>query len=252
MKVTFLGTGTSQGVPVINCDCPVCRSDNPKNTRLRSSIMIEVEGLHILIDTATDMRQQFLKFPFPRIDAVLYTHSHADHIFGIDEIRRFNYIQKEVVPVYGDEQTIERIRFTFPYAISKGDLKPGVPNISVCTINGRLNLAGTEIISIPLMHGDITVLGYRVNNFAYCTDVNAIPPESYEKLAGLDVLALGALREKKHPKHFSLEEAIFEAEKIGARKTYFTHISHILDHEKHGRLLPESCAFAYDGLQIDL
>lgn len=251
MKVTFLGTGTSGGVPVINCNCDVCRSDNPKNRRLRCSVMIEVDNLHLLIDTSTDMRQQFLNHPFPKIDAVLYTHAHADHIFGLDELRRFNYKLKRRIPAYGNTATIERLNLVFDYAVQNGELKSGVPNISLHPINGLFKIGTVEIQPVPLWHGGQDILGYRIGCFAYCTDVSRVPEVSYSLLQDLDVLVLDALREQEHPTHFSLNQAIAEAEKIGARQTYFTHISHILEHERHGRQLPDHCSFAYDGMALE-
>ena len=182
MKVTFLGTGTSGGIPVINCDCSVCASSNPRNKRLRCSVMIEVEGLHLLIDTCTDMRQQFLTHYFPKIDAVLFTHSHADHIFGLDELRRFNYLQKDQIPVYGNQTTIGHLKQIFNYAFNDGDLHFGRPNLSENIVNGRLEIDGVEIYPIPLLHGSLEILGYRIGNFAYCTDVSRIPGDSYKLL----------------------------------------------------------------------
>lgn len=252
MRVTFLGTGTSQGVPLINCDCPVCMSDNPKNKRLRCSIMVETGGKHILIDTSMDMRQQFLQYPFPKVDAVLFTHAHADHIFGLDELRRFNYLQKRIIPIYGNRETIERLKEIFNYAFNGEDIKYGLPNVIENIVDGNFSIGKIQIRPIKLLHGSETVLGFRFENFAYCTDVNQIPEESYPLLEGLDVLVIAALRETRHPKHFSVEEAIAESRKIRAKKTYFTHISHILDHEKHGSALPDGCAFAYDGLVLEL
>jgi len=252
MKITFLGTGTSQGVPIINCDCRVCTSTNPKNKRMRCSVMVESGGMHILIDTSMDMRNQFLAFPFPKIDAVLYTHAHADHIFGLDELRRFNYLQKEIIPVYGNADTIGRIRSIFGYAFTQDNFKRGIPNISANEVNGSFKIGQVEILPIPLNHGSDEILGFRIGDFAYCTDVNHIPDSSYELLQNLDVLVLDALRERKHGKHFSLSEAVNEARKIKARRTLFTHMSHILDHEEPGRQLPAGCAFAYDGMMLDL
>jgi phosphoribosyl 1,2-cyclic phosphate phosphodiesterase len=252
MRVTFLGTGTSEGVPIINCDCPVCTSDNPKNKRMRCSVMIEVDSSNILIDTPTDMRQQLLAYPFRRIDAILYTHAHADHIFGLDDLRHFNYIQNQVIPVFSNADTIDRIKTIFGYALNEGQVRPGIPNINVHIVNEKFNLGSTEIIPVPLLHGQDKIFGYRIGNFAYCTDVNHIPESSYKLLRHLDVLVIGALRERKHARHFNLDEAISETGKIKSKKTFFTHVSHLLDHDKHGRELPPSCSFAYDGLSIEI
>ena len=252
MRITFLGTGTSQGVPIINCNCPVCTSTNPKNKRMRCSVMIETGHSNILIDTSIDMYQQFIAYHFDRIDAILYTHAHADHIFGLDELRRFNRMQKEVIPVYGNAETMTRIRQVFDYALNDGTFISGIPNITANSIDTEFKIKDIKIIPIPLMHGKDQIFGYRIGNIAYCTDVNFIPEESYQFLHNLDILVLGALREKKHPRHFNVEEAIAEMNKIKAKQTYFTHISHKLDHEKHGRDLPPSCSFAYDGLSIEI
>lgn len=252
MRITFLGTGTSQGVPIINCSCSVCSSKNPKNKRLRCSVIIELDNCNILIDTSTDMRQQFLTYQFDRIDAILYTHAHADHIFGLDELRRFNYIQNQVIPVYSDEFTINQIKCIFDYAFNDGDLIPGIPNIRAFIIHSEFEIGGTKIIPIPLLHGRDEILGFRIGDFAYCTDVSRIPDSSYKLLEDLDFLVIGALRERRHNKHFTLEEAITEAGKIQSKKTYFTHISHILDHDVHGKNLPASYSFAYDGLTIEI
>jgi len=192
MRVTFLGTGTSQGVPIINCGCEVCRSDDPRNTRMRCSVMIETKGQHILIDTSMDMRNQFLRFPFPRIDAVLFTHAHADHIFGLDELRRFNYLQKQIIPVYGNAETIRHIRAIFGYAFTE-KLVPGIPNISAQTVEEAFYFNDVPIRPIPLMHGDDRIFGFRIGDFAYCTDVNYIPDTSYALLRDLDILVLEKL-----------------------------------------------------------
>lgn len=252
MRVTFLGTGTSQGVPVINCECPVCRSNRTKNKRLRCSLMIETNHKHILVDTSTDLRQQLLRKPFPNVDAVLFTHAHADHINGLDELRRFNYLQKKHIPVYGNALTLERIRNNFDYAFNDGVYTNGVPNLRAHIVSDKFLFDKTEIIPIPLKHGTLDIYGYRIENFAYCTDVSGIPESSLNLMENLDILVLDALREREHPTHFSLSEAIEIAKKIGAKRTFFTHMNHNIDHYKHGKLLPDNFAFAFDGLELEL
>ncbi len=254
MRVTFLGTGTSGGVPIINCSCSVCTSNNPKNKRLRCSIMVEMNGRNLLIDTSTDMREQFLRNPFPKIDAILYTHAHADHVFGLDEVRRYNYLLKKRIPAFGNSRTMERLQRVFDYAFQEkgSEIVPGIPNLYAEIIDDVFEIDGIRITPVPLIHGKDFILGFRIGKFAYCTDVSLIPESSYPLLKDLDVLVLDALREKKHPSHFSLDEAVYEAQKIGAAQTYLTHMSHILDYDRHGELLPEHVSFAYDGLVIEV
>jgi phosphoribosyl 1,2-cyclic phosphate phosphodiesterase len=249
--VTFLGTGTSQGIPLINCTCRVCLSDNPKNKRLRSSITIETPSAILLIDTTPDLRQQLLRNPVPRIDAILYTHAHADHIYGMDDIRRFNFIQKKEIPAYANQKTLRRLNQVFGYAFKSENMKYGFPMLEAHEVTGPFFVNGTEILPVPLMHGENPVLGFRIGNFAYCTDVNRIPDDGYEILKGIDVLVLDALREISHPTHYSLDEAISEAQKIGNQETYFIHMSHEIDHDRHGKKQPGNMHFAYDGLQLE-
>ncbi len=252
MRITFLGTGTSGGIPIINCQCAVCQSANPKNKRLRSSVMVEVDGLDILIDTSVDLRQQLLRHPFPRLDAILYTHAHADHIFGMDDIRRFNYLQKERIPIYGNRETIERLQGIFRHAFHDGPPRPGVPSVRPHIVDGRFKIKHVEVAPILLYHGEMPILGYRIGSFAYCTDVSRIPQESYRMLENLDLLVLDALRLKEHPTHFSLRQAVEQAVKIGARQTCFIHMSHQIEHEEQSRNLPENMALSYDGLSINI
>ena len=252
LKITFLGTGTSQGVPLINCDCAVCTSTDSRNKRLRTSITITNGDTFILIDTTPDMRQQLLRHPVPRIDAVLFTHAHADHIYGIDDLRRFNILQRKRIPVYGIKETLDRLRGLFEYAFGEGRLNLGVPNLQANEIDGKFSVNELNIEPIRLLHGRQVVLGFRIGDFAYCTDVSQIPENSYPKLEGLKILVLDALREEEHPTHFSLDEAISEAEKINAKETYFIHMSHEIDHESHSNKLPDHISFAYDGLTLEL
>jgi len=252
MRITFLGTGTSHGVPMINCDCEVCRSTNPKNKRLRCSVVVETAGQTILIDTTPDMRAQFLTWRFERIDAVLFTHAHADHIFGMDDLRRFNAIQKERIPVYGSEATLQRLRGIFDYAFAEGEVRKGIPNVRGMTVKDAFTVKGVHITPIQLLHGHMEVFGYRIGDFAYCTDVSEIPQSSYALLEGLDVLVLDALRERPHFTHFSLEQAMAEVEKIKPKRAYFTHMNHNIDYEIHSRLLKDNMQFAYDGLVLKI
>ena len=252
MKITFLGTGTSQGVPLINCHCQVCTSTDKKDQRLRSSISVETDLATIIIDTTPDLRQQLLRNPVSRVDAVLYTHAHADHIYGIDDLRRFNQLQKERIPVYGDATTIKRLTSTFDYAFGEGDLIPGLPNLKANSVNGMFNVKNLAIIPVELMHGQQEILGFRIGKMAYCTDVSYIPEMSFKKLENLDVLILDALRDTDHPTHFSVPQAIETAKRIGAAKTYFIHMSHKIAHQAASRTLPANICFSYDGLTLNL
>jgi len=252
MKITFLGTGTSQGVPIINCACPVCLSPDPRNKRLRTSISIESENTSLLIDTTPDLRQQLLRNPINRLDAVLFTHAHADHIYGIDDLRRFNQIQKKRIPVYAEEGTLKRLTTIFDYAFGNGQLRLGLPNLEAIKIDDPFFINDLNIIPIKLFHGDQQILGFRIGNLAYCTDVSYIPEESYGLLKDLDVLVLDALRENYHPTHFSVAQALEEVEKIKPEQTYLIHMSHKIDHDGRGELLPENVQFSYDGLILNL
>lgn len=252
MKITFLGTGTSQGVPVVNCQCSVCTSTDPRNNRLRTSISVQTDKTSLIVDTTPDLRQQLLRNPMQRLDAVLFTHAHADHIYGIDDLRRFNQLQKERIPVYANELTLKRLKHLFGYAFREGDLSLGIPNLKGRTINGSFHINELVMVPVKLMHGDQEILGFRFGDLAYCTDVSKIPEKSYALLKGLDVMVIGALREREHPTHFSVNEAVEEAEKIGAKQTYLIHMSHKIDHEFRSQSLPDNINFAYDGLVLNL
>jgi len=252
-KVTILGSGTSHGVPMIGCDCPVCTSTDPRDRRTRSSILIESQGHNFLVDTTPELRMQCLANNVRRVDAVLYTHAHADHVTGMDDLRRFNHLQGGAITCYGDEHTLGIVRRMFPYAFDHDPNYPSAkPRLELKVIEGPLELFGTRIIPIPLFHGKLPVLGFRVGDFAYCTDVSHIPDESMAMLKGLKVLVLDALRHRLHPTHFNLEQAIAAAGQIAAERTYFTHIAHELGHEATNAGLPAGVTLAYDGLVVEV
>lgn len=252
MKLTFLGTGTSTGVPVIACDCPVCTSTDQRNHRTRASLLIEKDGHRIIIDTSPDLRQQVLRAGLRRLDAVLFTHSHADHVGGLDDLRGFNVAQRARIPCYGDAETIQNIRTRFPYMFN-GHLYFGAkPELTMHLAAGAFQLFGMEIAPVAVYHGWLPVLGYRLGHFAYVTDCNAIPAASLEVLHGLDVLVLGALRHQPHPTHFTVAEALQVVEVLKPQRTWFTHIAHDLDYQRASEELPSGVELAYDGLVIDL
>jgi phosphoribosyl 1,2-cyclic phosphate phosphodiesterase len=270
LKVTLLGTGTSYGVPMIGCDCPVCRSTDPRDRRMRTSILIELpeagEGgaprtqssvagavRHILVDTSSDLRAQALTFGVRRIDAILFTHSHADHVLGLDEVRRFNKLQREAIPCYADARTLADLRRTFSYIFDADTPRGGgIPKIVLNHLAGPFTLGGVEIVPVPIMHGSRPILGFRLGSFAYLTDCSAIPDGSWPLLAGVETLVLDALRERAHSTHFSVPEAVAAAARIGAARTYFTHISHDLPHEATCARLPRGVELAYDGLVLEI
>ena len=248
LTITILGSGTSHGVPMIACDCHICTSADPRDKRTRPSILIQFDQTTILIDTSPELRLQCLANNVRRVDCVLYTHFHIDHLAGLDDLRRFNWTQQGPIPCYAESATLQRLRTMFAYVFD-GDLDypSAKPQLQLREITDKFDIAGQTITPIRLFHGKLPVLGFRVGNFAYCTDVNLIPPESWPLLAGLDVLILDALRRKPHPTHFTLDEAVDHARRIGARQTFFTHIAHELKHEETCRELPHGMALGYDG-----
>jgi phosphoribosyl 1,2-cyclic phosphate phosphodiesterase len=249
----FLGTGTSHGVPMIGCDCGVCRSADPRDNRLRPSIYVECDNGHrILVDTTPDLRQQALRHDIRRVDSVLFTHAHADHVLGLDELRRFNHMTRQPVPLYGEPHTLEQIRQTFAYAFNKNaPAGGGVPDLTMHELDGRpFALGGQEIVPVPVRHGTWTILGFRFGGFAYLTDCNAIPESSMPLLEDLDVLVLDALRHRPHPTHFTVAQAVQVAKAVGAKQTLLTHICHDLGHEETSAMLPPGVGLAYDGLRI--
>lgn len=252
MKITFLGTGTSYGVPMVGCECRVCTSDDPKNSRTRSSIFISEGEYNILIDAATELRIQCLKNSVKRLDAVLLTHSHADHVLGFDDLRHFNRKRKTNIPVYGSEETVNNVYSMFSYAFKEATSSGSKPKVTLIPIEGNLNLSGMEIIPVEVQHGQERVTAYRFEKFAYVTDVSHIPQDSVEKLMGLDLLIIAALRNVPHEKHFSIEQAIKMVSTLRPKRTYFTHIAHEIDYEETDKTLPAGINLAYDGLSIDV
>ena len=251
-KVVFLGTGTSQGVPVIGCSCEVCLSEDPRNKRLRSSVMFESSTGRAVIDTGPDFRTQMLRERVSRLDAVVYTHEHKDHLAGMDDIRPFNYLQKCAMNIHASPQVEEALRRDFHYAFAP-DRHGGVPDIEVIPIvDGQVFRAATlDWMPLPVMHGMLPIHGFRVDNVAYITDASDIPESTMERLQGLEILVLNALRRADHCSHFSLDQAVQAAREIGAVKTVFTHVSHLMgpltEAEKE---LPENMHFAFDGLTL--
>jgi phosphoribosyl 1,2-cyclic phosphate phosphodiesterase len=254
LKITFLGTGTSHGVPMIGCDCAVCRSTDPRDKRLRPSVLVEPDdGRAILIDAGPDLRTQALAFGVRRVDALLFTHGHADHILGLDEIRRFNSLQKQSMACFADPRTVREIRSIFAYAFDPATPRGGgIPDLALFTLQGPFCIGRQEIVPIPIFHGDRPILGLRLGGFAYLTDCSRIPEASWALLDGLDVLVLGALRDRPHPTHFSIGEAVAASRRIAPRRTYFTHMCHDLGHAATCARLPEGIELAYDGLVLNL
>lgn len=252
MEVTFLGTGTSQGVPLIGCKCEVCQSSDVKDKRLRSSIMISEGGKNFVIDTGPDFRQQMLREKVDSLEAVIFTHEHKDHTAGFDDIRAFNFITGKPVDVYASNNVQSAIRREFPYIFS--DFKyPGIPEINLHLIENKpFTVSGVEFIPIQVMHFKLPVFGFRIGNFTYITDANYISEEEKEKIKGSEIIVLNALRKEHHLSHFTFEEAIALMEELRPKKGYFTHISHQLGlHEKVANELPGFIEPAYDGLKIN-
>jgi phosphoribosyl 1,2-cyclic phosphate phosphodiesterase len=251
LKITFLGTGTSQGVPVIGCRCPVCTSLDYRDKRLRTSIHIEVDGHSIVIDTGPDFRQQMLRENISRLDAVIFTHAHRDHTAGLDDVRAYNFMQQMDMPVYGTRPTLDQLGVEYAYAFHP-NAYPGLPRITLTEIDENpFTINATTILPLPVMHLKLPVLGFRFQDFSYITDANHIPQNTIDRLKGTEVLVLNALQRESHVSHFNLDEALEMIKIINPRKTYLTHISHRLGmHAVVERELPASVFLAFDGLQL--
>lgn len=250
-SATFLGTGTSQGIPVISCDCPTCQSNDPKDDRLRASMLISIGDKNLVIDTGPDFRQQMLSNNVKMVDAVLYTHEHKDHIAGMDDIRAYNYRAKKPMELYASLQVQESLRREYHYVFM--DKKyPGIPQVKLNEVTDEpIQLFGEEIIPVNVLHYELPVKAYRIRDFAYITDANYVSEEEFKKLEGTKVLVINALRKEKHISHFNLEEALAFIDRLQPAKAYLTHISHLMG--KHGEVskeLPPHVEIAFDGLQI--
>ena len=253
LNVTFLGTGTSMGVPVIACDCDVCKSVDPRDNRLRSSILIETESTTVCIDSGPDFRNQMLRHNVKKLDALVYTHEHKDHTAGMDDVRAYNFILRKSMTLYTSDRVEAALRSDFHYAFAYTKY-PGVPNISFVRIEeDPFTVGDIEFLPLPVMHHKLPVLGFRVGDFAYITDANHIPKETWSKLSGVKVLVINALRKTDHLSHFTLSQAIDIARELDTEKTYLTHISHQMG--KHADViqdLPNGVEIAHDGLKISI
>lgn len=270
MRFVFLGTGTSAGVPAIGCDCAVCTSADPRDRRLRTSALLRFhdpagQERVVLLDAGPDLREQALRLSLRRLDAILFTHNHVDHTFGLDEVRRFNAVMREPISIYADRHTLDHLHRVYRHIFDKDR---NVNDSFVATLIAHeiqpetpFDLFGLRLTPIPLLHGKLPVLGYRIEQatpgtagplpLAYCTDVSAIPPQSWRYFRGLSTLVLDALRHRKHPTHLTLDEAVTIADRVGARRTFFVHMAHDLAHDETNASLPEGMSLAHDGLELD-
>jgi len=253
MKITVLGSGTSQGVPVIACNCEVCRSADSRDKRLRCAILVEDGGTSLLVDAGPDFRQQMLRYCVRNLDAVLLTHEHADHIFGLDDIRSYNWVRKAPMDIYCENRVAENLKTIFNYAFAENRY-PGTPQMELLHIDGEpFRVKGIEVIPIRLYHHKLPVYGFRFGKFAYLTDFNRIEEEELLKLKGVDALIICALRKSIHISHLNLSEALRLAKEIGPKKTYLTHMSHEMGfHAELAKELPDGVEPAYDGLVIEM
>ena len=253
ITATFLGTGTSQGIPVIACKCKVCQSQNLKDNRTRTSLLLTIDGKNCVIDTGPDFRQQMLREKIDSLEAVLFTHEHKDHISGMDDIRAYNYVSKSAMKIFADKRVERALHREFHYVFS-GDDYPGIPKVDLTIFDDKpFELLGETIIPIEVMHYKLPVKAFRLRNFTYITDANFVDEQNFEKIKGTEILVLNALRKEKHISHFNLDEALDFIEKINPKKAYLTHISHLFGlHEIENKLLPNNVEVAYDGLSFDI
>ena len=252
MKLTFLGTGTSTGVPTVGCECAVCTSVDPRDQRTRPSVMVEYDGRVVLIDTTPDFRQQALRERIKRLDAVIFTHGHADHVLGLDETRVFYFRQQVPLPLYADEETLMTLRKVFSYIFDQTYQYGGIGKLDPHTIDGEFELWGQRFVPVPVLHGDLPVLGFRFGPVAYVTDFSTVPKTSLPLLEDLEVLVLDALRHAPHPTHSSLEQSLALVERLRPRRAFFTHIAHELGHAATNATLPAHVKLAHDGLVIEV
>jgi phosphoribosyl 1,2-cyclic phosphate phosphodiesterase len=253
-RVTFLGTGTSHGIPMIGCTCAVCRSTDPRDTRLRPSIFVDVPGrARVLVDTGTDLRQQALRHGITEVDAILFTHGHADHIMGLDEVRRFNVAKNGSIPCYADQRTWETLRRSFYYVFDNAPREGGgIPKLEPHEIDGPFEIGGVRVVPVPLLHGSRPILGFRFGGFAYLTDCSGLADEAWPLVSGVDTLVIDALRPRPHSTHFSIDQALEAVARIVPRRAYFIHMSHDVSHAETSARLPAGVELSYDGLVLDV
>ncbi len=251
-KLTILGSGTSTGVPTLGCGCAVCHSTDPRDRRLRPSVLISAAGRNVLIDTTPDFRYQAMRAGLRSLDAVLFTHSHADHIMGLDDIRPFNFHRPQPIPIYADAGVLADLRRVFQYVFSGDEYVSAIPRLTAHELQGPQPVEGILFEPLPVLHGSLPILGFRFGPNAYITDFSAIPDATLERLSGLDLLILDALRHRPHPTHSHLANSIALVQRLQPRRALFTHICHELPHRETSALLPAGVELAYDGLEVEI